>query len=160
LNLTGPHLQFLPPTTSRCRESGTDRNGNTANYLTNFPYTETSMRRLASIFAIFILLLTAAPLLACMTDSVMSQEESACCRAMHGKCDGMEKMGCCRTQLRTDEHPQTAASAPIIDLHLAVVDWLEPFVSEVQNVPPSIPGMADAHSPPGLVIAKITVLRI
>jgi hypothetical protein len=160
LNLTGPHLQFLPPTTSRCRESGTDRKGNTANYLTNFPYTETSMRRLASIFAIFILLLTAAPLLACMTDSVMSQEESACCRAMHGKCDGMEKMGCCRTQLRTDEHPQTAASAPIMDLHLAVVDWLEPFVSEVQNVPPSIPGMADAHSPPGLVIAKITVLRI
>ena len=153
-------MQFLPPTTSRCRESGTDRNGNTANYLTNFPYTETSMRRLASIFAIFILLLTAAPLLACMTDSVMSQEESACCRAMHGKCDGMEKMGCCRTQLRTDEHPQTAASAPIIDFHLAVVDWLDPFVSEVQNVPPSIPGMADAHSPPGLVIAKITVLRI
>jgi hypothetical protein len=35
-------------------------------------YTETSMRRLASIFAIFILLLTAAPLLACMTESVMS----------------------------------------------------------------------------------------
>ena len=118
------------------------------------------MRRLASIFAIFILLLTAAPLLACMTDSVMSQEESACCRAMHGKCDGMQKVGCCPSQLRTDEHPQTAASAPIIDFHLAVVDWLDPFVSEVQNVPPSIPGMADAHSPPGLVIAKITVLRI
>ena len=123
-------------------------------------YTETSMRRLASIFAIVILLSTAAPLLACMTDSVMSQEETACCRAMHGKCDGMEKMGCCRTQLRTDEHPQTAASAPRMDLHLAVVDWLEPLVSEVQNVPPSIPGMADAHSPPGLVIARITVLRI
>ena len=153
-------MQFLPPTTSRCRESGTNHNDNTANYLTNLPYTETSMRRLASIFAIFILLLTAAPLLACMTDSVMSQEESACCSVMHGKCDGMARMGCCRTQLRTDEHPQTAASAPIIGLHLAVVDWLEPFVSEVQNVPPSIPGMADAHSPPGLVIAKITVLRI
>jgi hypothetical protein len=118
------------------------------------------MRRLASVFAIFILLLTAAPLLACMTESAMSQEESACCRAMHGKCDGMEKMGCCRTHVRTDEHPQITASAPTIDLHLAVVDWLEPFVAEVQNVPPSVLGIADAHSPPGLVIARITVLRI
>lgn len=123
-------------------------------------YTETSMRRLAGIFAIFILLLTAAPLLACMTDRVMSQEESACCRAMHGKCDGMEKMGCCRIEVRTDEHPQLAASAPMIDLHLAAVDWLEPFVPGVQNLPSSIPGIADAHSPPGLIIARITVLRI
>jgi hypothetical protein len=123
-------------------------------------YTEMSMRRLASIFAIFILLLTAAPLLACMTESVMSQEESACCRAMHGKCDGMEKMGCCRTEVRTDEHPQTAASAPTIDLHLAVVDWLEPSISEVRNAPPFVFGIPDAHSPPGLVIARITVLRI
>ena len=118
------------------------------------------MRRMATILALFILLLTAAPLMACMTDSVMSQEESACCRAMHGKCDGMEKMGCCRTEVRTDEHPQLAASAPTIDLHLAVVDWLEPFVAESQNVPLSAHGIADAHSPPGLVIARITVLRI
>jgi hypothetical protein len=123
-------------------------------------YTRISMRRLASILAIFILLSTAAPLLACMTDSVMSQEESVCCRAMHGKCDGMEKMGCCQTEVRTDEHPQLAASAPTLDLHLAVVDWLEPFVAESQKVPPSAHGIADAHSPPGLVIARMTVLRI
>jgi hypothetical protein len=123
-------------------------------------YTDNCMRRLASVFAIFILLVTAAPLLACMTDSVMSQEESACCRAMHGKCDGMEKMGCCRTEVRGSQHPQLAASAPRIDLHLAVVDWVEPFVSEVQYVPRCILGIADAHSPPGLVIARITVLRI
>jgi hypothetical protein len=123
-------------------------------------YTETSMRRLAGILAIFILLLTAAPLLACMTDSVMNQKESACCRAMHSKCGGMEKMGCCRTEVRTDEHPQLAASAPTISLHLVVVDWLEPFIFGVQNASPSIAEIADAHSPPGLVIARITVLRI
>jgi|HubBroStandDraft_1064217.scaffolds.fasta_scaffold196471_2 hypothetical protein len=123
-------------------------------------YTSNCMRRLAGIFAIFILLLTAAPLLACMTDRVMSKEESACCRAMHGKCDGMEKMGCCRTEVHAYQHPQLAAYAPTIDLHLAVVDWVEPFVSEAQYVPPSILGIADAHSPPGLVIARITVLRI
>lgn len=118
------------------------------------------MRRLASILAIFILLLTAAPLLACMTEKAMSHEESACCRAMHGRCGGMEKMGCCRTEVRTDEHPQLAASAPAIHLQLAVLDWLEPFVSKAEDVPPSILRMADAHSPPGLVIARITVLRI
>jgi len=123
-------------------------------------YTEKSMRRLASILAIFILLLTAAPLLACMTDSAMSQEESACCRAMHGRCDGMETMGCCRTQVLTDEHPQIAASAPMTDVDLAVVDWLEPFVSTVQNVPVSVAEVADAHSAPGLIITRVTVLRI
>ncbi|MCU1320834.1 MAG: hypothetical protein JWM43_483 [Acidobacteriaceae bacterium] len=118
------------------------------------------MRRVATIVAIFILLLTAAPLLACMTDGAMSRDESACCRSMHGKCDGMEKMGCCRTEVRTDEYPQLAASAPMIDLHFSVVDWLQPFIFELQNVPPSILEIADAHSPPGLLIAQITVLRI
>jgi hypothetical protein len=118
------------------------------------------MRRVTSVFAIFILLLTAAPLLACMTDGAMSQEESACCRAMHGKCDGMEKMACCRTEVRAYQYARLAASAPTIDLHLAVVDWVEPFVSEVQHVPTSILGISDAHSPPGLIIARITVLRI
>jgi len=118
------------------------------------------VRRLATILAIFTLLLSAAPLLACMTDSPMSREESACCRAMRGKCEGMEKMGCCRTEVRSDEHPQLAASAPQIDLHPAVVDWLEPFAAEVQDVPLSLIGIADAHSPPGLVIARTTVLRI
>jgi hypothetical protein len=118
------------------------------------------MRRLASILSILILLSTAAPLLACVTDGVRSQEESACCRAMHGKCDGMEKMGCCRAEDRTDEHPQLAASAPMIDLHLAVVDWLGHFAFKVQNVPTTTFRMADAPSPPGLFIARITVLRI
>ena len=119
-----------------------------------------SMRRLASILAIFVLLLIAAPLLACMTDRVMNQEESACCHIMHGKCSGMEKMGCCRKEIRTDEHPQLAASAPMIDLHLVVTDWLELFVAEGRNVSPSVLGIGDAHSPPGLVIARTTVLRI
>jgi len=124
-------------------------------------YTESAMRRSTSIFAIFILLLTAAPLLACMTDSsAMGQKETACCRVMHGKCDGMENMGCCQTDVRSDEHPQLAASAPTIDLHLSAVDWLEPFAVETQSVPPAVLGMAEAHSPPGLIISRITVLRI
>lgn len=123
-------------------------------------YTDGSMCRIASVLAILILLLTAAPLQACMTGDVMSQEESACCRAMHGKCDGMEQMGCCRTEVRTEQHPQFAASAPVVDLHFTVVDWLEPFVIAAEKVPASAFGITDAHSPPGLVIARITVLRI
>jgi hypothetical protein len=96
-----------------------------------------------------------------MTDSAMSRAESACCRAMQGQCDGMERMGCCRTAVRADEHPQLATTAPTIDLPLVVVDWLQPLVLAV---PPaaafSTVGIAEAHAPPGLVIARITVLRI
>jgi hypothetical protein len=124
-------------------------------------YAEKSMRRLASFITIFILLSTAAPLMACMTDRTMNQEESACCRAMHGKCDdAMATMGCCHTQVRTDEHPQLATSAPAIDLNFVVADWLEPVLSEIQNVPPSMLGIPDEYSPPGLVTARITILRI
>lgn len=118
------------------------------------------MRRLASFLAILILLSTAVPLLACMTDAAMSQKESACCRAMHGRCDGMEKMGCCRSEVRTDEHPQLAASAPVVDLHLAVVEWLEPFLAGTQKISASMFGTPEEYSPPGLVTARTTVLRI
>jgi len=118
------------------------------------------MRRPATILAVLILLLTAAPLLACMADRAMSQEESACCRAMHGKCGGMEKMGCCRTEIPGDEHPQLAAASPTIDLHFAVVDWLEPIAIQVQDAPSFVLESADGHSPPGLIIARTTVLRI
>jgi hypothetical protein len=118
------------------------------------------MRRLASLFAIFILLSTAAPLMACVTDSVMNQGESACCRAMHGKCDGMEQMGCCRTKVRSDENPQLATSAPAICFHFVIVNWFVPFLAEPQTIQPSLLRIPDAHSPPGLLIARITVLRI
>jgi hypothetical protein len=72
----------------------------------------------------------------------------------------MEKMGCCRTEVRTDEDPQLVTSVQVIDSHLAVVDWLETFVFKAQSVPPSVIEIADAHSPPGLIIARITVLRV
>jgi hypothetical protein len=116
------------------------------------------MRRLASIVALLLLLSAAAPVLACMTDSTMSHEENACCRAMHGNCGEMAKTGCCRTELRTDEHPQIATKVPSIDIHWAVIDWLTPAVAAVQTVPSL--RAPDEHSPPGLLTAKTTVLRI
>jgi hypothetical protein len=118
------------------------------------------MRRLVSIVALLLLLSTAAPLLACVAGSAMSQEEKACCRAMHGNCGEMAKMGCCRTEIRTDEYPQIAATAPSINLQWAVVAWLAPNLLPMQDVPHPLLAAPDEHSPPGLLTARFTVLRI
>jgi hypothetical protein len=118
------------------------------------------MRRLASIFALLVLLSTAAPVLACMTGSTMSREENACCRAMHGNCGEMAKTGCCRTEVRTDDHPQIATKTQAVDVHWAVIDWLTPAVVAVHTVPPFFLHVPAEHSPPGLLNAKTTVLRI
>jgi hypothetical protein len=118
------------------------------------------MKRLASIVALLLLLSAAAPVLACMTGGAMSHEESACCRAMHGNCGEMAKTGCCRTEVRTDEHPQIATTAPSIELHWSVIHWLMPVFAAVQTVPSSFLDIPTEHSPPGLFIANTTVLRI
>jgi hypothetical protein len=117
------------------------------------------MRRLASIVAILLLLAAAAPVMACVTSVAMSREESACCRAMHGQCGQMEKMGCCRTEVRTDETPQIAAGSPATD-----VQWI--CVAHVSTLPTPLHlvvfvwRVPDEHSPPGLLTAQTTVLRI
>jgi hypothetical protein len=118
------------------------------------------MRRLAGIITILLLLSAAAPVLACMTGSTMSREESACCRSMHGNCGKMARMGCCRTEARTDANPQIATKIPSIDLHWAIIDWLAPPVVDVQTIQSSLFDAPDEHSPPGLITARTTVLRI
>jgi hypothetical protein len=118
------------------------------------------MRRLASIVAILLLLTAAAPVMACLTSVVMSQEESACCRAMHGQCGEMAKMGCCRTDVRTDETPQIAATSPATDIQWVCVAHLPSLPTLVHFVVSSVSHVPDEHSPPGLLTAKTTVLRI
>jgi hypothetical protein len=118
------------------------------------------VRRLASFVAIFILLSTAAPLLACMTGKAMNQEESACCRSMHGNCGDMAKMGCCKTEVKTDQSPQLATAAPAMNIHFAVIAWLAPLLPSVQTLHPSLFRSPDEHSPPGLLTAQISVIRI
>ncbi|HUZ94687.1 MAG TPA: hypothetical protein VMU57_07210 [Edaphobacter sp.] len=118
------------------------------------------MRRLANIVAVLLLLFTAAPVLSCMTGSTMSHEESVCCHAMHGNCGQMAKMGCCRTELRTDEHPQIATTAPSIEFHWVAIDWPMPEFVAVHIAPSSSLDSPAEHSPPGLLVAKTTVLRI
>ncbi len=118
------------------------------------------MRRLATFVAFFVLLTAAAPLLACMTGKAMNQEESACCRSMHGNCGGMEKMGCCKTEVETDQSPQLATVAPATDVHFAVIAWLAPLFRSNQKGHPLLFRSPDQHSPPGLLTAHISVLRI
>src|ERR1700728_27868 len=118
------------------------------------------MRRFASIVAILLLLPTAAPVMACLTSVVMSHEESACCRAMHGQCGHMEKMGCCQSQVRTDETPQIAAVAPATDVHWVCLAHLPAPTTLVHSIASAVWLMPDEHSPPGLLTAKTTVLRI
>ena len=118
------------------------------------------MRRLASIAAILLLLTAAAPVMACLTSVVMSHEESACCRAMHGQCGHMEKMGCCRTEIRTDDTPQLAATSPATDVQWICVAHLPALSTPVHSVASTVWRMPDEHSPPGLLTTKTTVLRI
>lgn len=118
------------------------------------------MRRFASIVAILLLLTTAAPVMACMANVVMSSEESACCRAMHGQCGHMEKMGCCRTEVRTDETPQIATASPAIDIQWVCVAHLPTLPVPVHFIASTVRPMPDEHSPPGLLIAATSVLRI
>ena len=118
------------------------------------------VRRLASFVAIFILLTAAAPLLACMTGKTMNQEESACCRSMHGNCGDMAKMGCCKTEVKTDQSPQLAKGTPSTHVSFAVIAWLAPVLPWVRTASPSLFRSPDEHSPPGILTAQISVLRI
>lgn len=90
----------------------------------------------------------------------MSQEESACCRSMQGRCGGMEKMGCCRTEVQTDAHPQLASAGPTPDIpSVSMVAFLR-FVASKPEVSRALFRSPDEHSPPGLLTARTTVLRI
>src|ERR1700733_10391150 len=118
------------------------------------------MRRLASIVAILLLLAAAAPVMACVTGVVMSREESACCRSMHGQCGHMEKMGCCRTEVQTDGTPQIAATSPAIYVQWVCVAHMPALSTPVHFSASAVWLMPAEHSPPGLLTAKTTVLRI
>jgi hypothetical protein len=118
------------------------------------------MRRFAGIVAILLLLTAAAPVMACLTSVTMNHEESACCRAMHGQCGHMEKMGCCQTEVRTDESPQIAAASPAIHVQWIFIAHLPRLVPQIHFVSSTVWHAPEEHSPPGLLTAKTAVLRI
>jgi hypothetical protein len=118
------------------------------------------MRRLASIVAILLLLTAAAPVMACVAGVAMSHEESACCRAMHGQCREMTKMGCCRTEVRSEGSPEIAATSPVVDVHWVCVALLPARPTPVRFAAPIAWHVPEEHDPPGLLTAQTTVLRI
>jgi hypothetical protein len=118
------------------------------------------MRRLVSIVAILLLLASAAPVMACLTNVAMSHEESGCCRAMHGQCAHMQKMGCCQTEVRTDDTPQIAATSPAIAVQWICVGHPPSLSIQPLSVASILWRLPNDHSPPGLLTTKITVLRI
>ena len=118
------------------------------------------MRRFASYVALLLLLSAAAPVLACVTGVAMTREESACCKSMHGQCGDMVKMGCCRTEVRTETHPQIVAKAPSTDVPLVCMDRLAAFSIAAWTPTRSAVRAPNPYPPPGLLTAQSTVLRI
>jgi len=119
------------------------------------------MRRFASIVAMFLLLAAAMPVLACVTGTAMSRMESSCCRETHGRCGEMAKQGCCQTETQTDSRPQIATSTVATEPQWVCVAQLPaPFAVPLHGCALELPQTPPEHSPPGLVTAKITVLRI
>lgn len=117
------------------------------------------MRRLLSFVAVLLLLASAAPVMACVTNLAMSHEESACCRSMHGQCGEMAKMGCCQTVVHNDA-PQVATEAATLAVQWVVLTQIDSFTMPVTLDNPTRQTSLAEHSPPGLLLARTTVLRI
>jgi hypothetical protein len=118
------------------------------------------MHRLASFVTLLLLLAGAGPVLACVSAGAMTTGESACCRAMHGKCGDMGKQSCCGTQIQSDGQPQIAAKEPPAGNDQFVINRL---TAQIVAAPLTVAFSRDvpsADSPPGLLAIKITVLRI
>lgn len=117
------------------------------------------MRRLISLVAVLLLLASAAPVMACVTNLAMSHEESACCRSMHGQCGEMAKQGCCQTVVHNDA-PQFATESATLAIHWTVLAQVTSLTRPVALDNPTWQMFLAEHSPPGLLIAQTTVLRI
>jgi len=118
------------------------------------------MRRLGSVVAVFLLVVFAAPLLACVVGSPMTHEESACCRAMHGHCGDLAMTACCPSNTHTHQHDQLVTLAPIIHVDSSIAGWLDSALGAARSTPPALLRMPDDHSPPGLLTAETVLLRI
>ena len=118
------------------------------------------MRRFASFAAALLMLVMMLPALACATTPKMSRMEQDCCQQMHGKCGEMAKQGCCQVEVRNDlnQLPAHVVMAPV--LPIMTVALLYPFLVELPASTGYLWHVPDEHSPPGLLIASTTVLRI
>jgi hypothetical protein len=117
------------------------------------------LRRLASLVTVLLLLMTAAPVMACVTEQQMSQSENACCQMMHGKCGDMAKTGCCRVEVK-DPQPQVASHASIVSFHLLAGAIVYFDLAALDMGLPARWMAPDEHSPPLPRSTRPTVLRL
>lgn len=89
----------------------------------------------------------------------MTHEDRACCRAMHGTCGEMAKRAVVE---RSFGRMHTAARGRFTPFSVdsIFVEWLAPAAPSTHSIPPAVFRSPNEHSPPGLLIAKLTVLRI
>ncbi|HWF67109.1 MAG TPA: hypothetical protein VN670_07385 [Acidobacteriaceae bacterium] len=117
------------------------------------------MRRLTTIVAVLLLLITAAPMMACVTSQTMSHPEAVCCAAMHGKCGAMLKQDCCRTVSHT-QASFIAAQSPDLEIHWIALTQVDLLLASTQKSFLTRWSALTADSPPDPLSTQTTVLRI
>jgi hypothetical protein len=118
------------------------------------------VRRFTGIAAVVLMLVMMLPALACASSPRVNRVEQDCCQQMHGNCGEMAKQGCCRIEVGNDlnQLPARVTTLPVLPVHVttlfhALSIALPASTGYLWHVP-------DEHSPPGLLISSITVLRI
>lgn len=118
------------------------------------------MRKLSGIVAVLVMLVMMMPILACASTPKMTRMEQDCCQQMHGKCGEMAKQGCCQIEVKNDLSPLPShvVTAPV--LPVVAIAFLYPLLIELPASAGHPWQLPNQHSPPGLLIASTTVLRI
>jgi len=117
------------------------------------------MRRLTSFVAVLLMLVTASPMMACVSALSMTPAEKACCAAMQGHCEQMPGHSCCQAHVRNDFSQSPAQQSDLSQIHFpvaAIVPDVAPLLSDK-----AVFSASDTDRPPPLLrhIAT-TVLRI
>lgn len=118
------------------------------------------VRRIASFVAVAVMLVMMMPTLACATTPKMSQMYMDCCRQMHGKCGEMAKQGCCQIEVHSDPHQLPSHVVTNVVVPVAVVAVLYNLLTAQPVLEGHRWQVPNEHSPPGLLVASTTVLRI
>ena len=116
--------------------------------------------------AILALLLAAVPMMACVRPgATMTPAEHECCKRMATLCghSGMAKShGCCQSQASPNDFHAVKTTSLNLE-HSFVQLYLQPADVQVFAVANPILGDRNpsaTHSPPGLISASTTILRI
>lgn len=118
------------------------------------------VRRFTAIAALLLMLVMTLPALACTAMPARNRTERDCCQQMDGRCAGAVKQACCKIEVRNDlnQLPMHSVNVPV--LLLATLAMLYPVLVQLPASAGYLWHRPSEHSPPGLLIASTTVLRI